>query len=226
MTRHRIVLPNRLASHTSTVRCVGYAICSELLASPHDVTIPTIVQERASIAQQLPYAMSLEQIRQSILNIGIEQLRDQYSSLFEVGDEGPPVPIREDLQSGRRAGIKEEVVRFYDYFGYVLDERFAWQPDHLSVELEFMHYLCYREAEAADGDRLPFQLAQADFTKRHLVTWLPQLSTNVANRAPESVYAGIVDGIRCFVLEDDQWQTGTIIEAVADDGAAMPSARS
>ena len=112
-------------------------------------------------------------------------LRREYSGIFEVGSQGPPVPIREDLQTGQRAGTREEVVRFYEYFGYVLDDRFAWQPDHLSVELEFMHYLCFREAEAAsEADALSFQLAQADFAERHLTAWLPLLAGNVAVLAP------------------------------------------
>ena len=74
-----------------------------------------------------------------------EDLKREYSGLFEVGSDGPPVPIREDLHRNQPAKVKESIVRFYDYFGYGLSEKFQWAPDHLSVELEFMHFLCYQE---------------------------------------------------------------------------------
>jgi DMSO reductase family type II enzyme chaperone len=205
---------NRQAVETAALRCLCYAACSELLASPHEVDPRPSLRERTGLGEAVPHARALEPLLAEVSTAELARLRAEYSGLFEVGSQGPPAPIREDLQSGQRAGTREEVVRFYDYFGYVLDSKFAWQPDHLSVELEFMHYLCFREAQAGnDADALSFQLAQADFTARHLAQWVPQLAANVAQLAAGSLYARVVAGVRDFVVADHEWQLATISTA-------------
>jgi len=204
---------DRQAADTAGLRCLCYAACSELVASPHEVDPRQALRERAGIGAAVPYARALDPLLIEVAGAELARLRSEYSGLFEVGSQGPPAPIREDLQTGQRAGTREEVVRFYDYFGYVLDEKFAWQPDHLSVQLEFMHYLCFREAEAAsETDALSFQLAQADFSGRHL-GWVPKLATNVAGLAADSLYARVVAAVRDFVAADHEWQLATITEA-------------
>lgn len=56
-------------------------------------------------------------------------------------------------------------------------------PDHLGVELQFMAYLCRREAEAwENGDTIQAQdwrSQQEKFTQRHLLNWLPLLSARL-----------------------------------------------
>ena len=201
---------NRHAAETAALRCLCYAACSELVASPHEMDPRPALRDRVGVCAAVPYASRLDPLLAEVSAAELARLRSEYSGLFEVGSQGPPVPIREDLQTGQRAGTREEVVRFYDYFGYVLDEKFAWQPDHLSVELEFMHYLCFREAGAErEADALSFQLAQVDFTARHL-RWLPQLAANLDQLAPGSLYARVVGALRDFVLADHEWQLGTI----------------
>lgn len=181
------------------------------------------LRERVASVGAVPHGRALEPLLAEVAGAELARLRAEYSGLFEVGSQGPPAPIREDLQTGQRAGTREEVVRFYDYFGYVLDEKFAWQPDHLSVELEFMHYLCFREAEAATAaDALSFQLAQVDFAERHLARWIPQLVDNVDKLAAGSLYARVVTAVRDFVSADHDWQSATITgSATAAPGAAV-----
>ena len=67
------------------------------------------------------------------------------------------------------SALFEELGRFYAFFGLGRSER-AELPDHLSVELEFMHYLTHLEAEQAqDPEELEsVRRAQADFLRRHL----------------------------------------------------------
>ncbi len=208
---------DRQAAQTAALRCLCYAACSELVASPHEVDPRPALRERAGLGEAVPHARALDPLLIEVASAELARLRSEYSGLFEVGSQGPPAPIREDLQTGQRAGTREEVVRFYDYFGYVLDEKFSWQPDHLSVQLEFMHYLCFREAEAtSESDALSFQLAQADFCARHLAGWVPQLAANVDQLAAGSLYARVVAAVRDFVAADHEWQMATIAEAHQD----------
>lgn len=194
---------NRETAATAALRCLCYAAFSELMASPHEV------DARAGLLERVGLGDVLDALLNEVGSADLNRLRSEYSGLFEVGSEGPPVPIREDLQTGQRAGTREDVVRFYDYFGYVLDEKFAWQPDHLSLELEFMHYLCFRETEAG-ADLLSYQLAQVDFAERHLVSWVPRFAAEVEKHAPGSLYARVVAALQDFIEEDFDWQTTTI----------------
>ena len=210
------IVKGRQAAETAGLRCLCYAACSELVASPHEVDPRPALRGRIGLGEAVPHARRLEPLLAEVSGADLARLRSEYSGMFEVGSQGPPVPIREDLQTGQRAGTREEVVRFYEYFGYVLDEKFAWQPDHLSVELEFMHYLCFREAEAgSEADALSFQLAQADFSERHLAAWLPLLADKVDQLATGSLYSRVVGAVRDFVLADCEWQMATISPAAS-----------
>lgn len=215
----RRVTAARDVAHAAGARCACYAAFSELIASPHDLDVPGPARERIGAAAQLPFAAGpLDALLAEFASADVERLRAEYSGLFEVGSKGPPAPIREDLQTGQRAGTREDIVRFYDFFGYRLDERFAWAPDHLSVELEFMHFLCFHEA-CESGDRLSYQLAQADFTGRHLANWVSQLAGSVAKLAPGSFYARVLAALDEFIARDAEWQATTIVTAgSATDG--------
>jgi nitrate reductase assembly molybdenum cofactor insertion protein NarJ len=53
-----------------------------------------------------------------------------------------------------RSALFDELVRFYAHFGLAREEC-AELPDHLGVELEFMHFSCWLEHGAsARGDDL------------------------------------------------------------------------
>ena len=211
MTKLRQILECRQVADSAASRCIAYAACSELVASPHEVDPRSALLERAGVGIDLAYAATLETLLAEAGNASLECLRDEYSGLFEVGSDGPPAPIREQLARGDRGGIREEIVRYYEHFNYPLAEPFAWQPDHLSIELEFMHYVCFHEFQAPTATlALPFQLAQVDFAERHLITWLPQLATRVDALAPDSLYARIATSVAQFVAADHAWQQTTL----------------
>ena len=123
----RIVV-DRQTTETAGLRCLCYAACSELVASPHDVDPRPSLRGRVGLGEAVPHASPLEPLLAEVSGADLARLRAEYSGMFEVGSQGPPAPIREDLQTGQRAGTREEVVRFYEYFGYVLDDKFAGSP--------------------------------------------------------------------------------------------------
>jgi DMSO reductase family type II enzyme chaperone len=182
------------------------------MASPHDVDVRAELPERIGAADALPFPLALDGLLREYADRDPGQLKAEYSGLFEVGSQGPPAPIREDLSTGQKAGTREDIVRFYDYFGYRLGDRFAWAPDHLSVELEFMHFLCFQEAQEST-DRLSYQLAQADFAGRHLANWVPQLAAGVAKLEPGSYYNRVLLTLGEFIANDLAWQRSTIAPA-------------
>jgi DMSO reductase family type II enzyme chaperone len=216
----REVVPERDASGHASGRCVMYAVFSDLLASPFDAE-PAVAGEVLDVAElQLPYELAgLQKLLDEwrlLRTEDSEVLKREYSGLFEVGSDGPPVSIREDLHLNQAAGVREDIVRFYEFFGYGLEERFAWSPDHLSVELEFMHFLCFKEAQlleekasAEKVDLTPYQLAQSDFAERHLCNWISELAEKAATQS-DGIYPRLLAALTQFVVKDFEWQTGTI----------------
>jgi DMSO reductase family type II enzyme chaperone len=98
-----------------------------------------------------------------------DALAAEYTRLFDVGTSGPPCPLHGGLWIGDRMKTMEEVLRFYRHFGLTVGGEPSELPDHLGLELEFLHYLAFRESQALlDGtDPGDFMRAERDFLTRH-----------------------------------------------------------
>jgi DMSO reductase family type II enzyme chaperone len=98
----------------------------------------------------------------------------------------------------------EECVRFYNHFGLTLAEAPRELPDHISTQLEFLHFLAFREAEAwRDGrDPGPWQRAGRDFLERHPGRWVPQLRERLAKQNPLPFFAALVDRLERFLAHE------------------------
>lgn len=116
-----------------------------------------------------------------------------YLRLFEVGLGVPPCPLYSGIYRGGRKAVMEELTRFYNYFGLSVEQGKGELPDHISTELEFMHFLAFKEAAALSRreDPVPYRRAQADFLERHLVSWLPALDDRLAGLNPPACYAAL-----------------------------------
>jgi DMSO reductase family type II enzyme chaperone len=205
-------------------RSAAYALFSLLLTSPWDeedgrATLPPsdlestlealaaafdgAVDERsliAAAARLCPPGSSGES--------AAEALAKAYGGLFEVGSGSPPVPLREGHAEGRPESTREELVRYYDFFGYALRPGLEWRPDHLSVELEFVHFLAFRQARAEDAAS-GLALGQRDFVERHLLSWVPaaleRLEARLAGADPgaaELWYLEVVRALAGFLVRD------------------------
>ena len=199
----------RKSEKTAESRSNLYTYFSLLLGSPHEVALESKIIFNDTLIKGLPYSFEIGDLIEQYNGIEAVDLRRQYSALFEVGDEGPPAPIREDLFLLQPAKLREDLVRFYDYFGYTLNDEFQWQMDHLSIELEFMHFLSFQELESNDN-KLSFQLGQLDFSKKHLLNWVPDLSSTVNRLDNGDIYSKIVVELNNFLSIDNNWQKETI----------------
>ncbi len=197
----------RMTENTAVSRATAYAIFSLLISSPHEVN----PREKINGIQlsQLPFDFDLEKILGDFSINDEDSLKKQFSALFEIGDHGPPIPIREDLFLNQPAKLKEDLVRFYEHFGYELDEEFQWQMDHLSIQLEFMHFLAMGEFEELQ-DKLSYQLGQLDFIQKHLLNWVPQLAEKLSVLSKGEIYSKISIELKTFLEHDLKWQEKTI----------------
>ena len=198
----------RMTEATAVSRATAYAIFSLLISSPHEVNPRDKITDIQ--LSELPFDFDLEKIMNDFSLNDEDTLKKQFSALFEIGDHGPPIPIREDLFLNQPAKLKEDLVRFYEHFGYELDEDFQWQMDHLSIQLEFMHFLAMGEFEE-QKDKLSYQLGQLDFTQKHLLNWVPKLAEQLSVLSKEDeIYAKISIELKTFLEHDLKWQEQTI----------------
>lgn len=97
--------------------------------------------------------------------------------------------------------LLEELIRFYSYFGLRRVED-SELPDHLTIELEFMHFLTHLEhkscqrGEESDGLRR----AQFDFLTRHVSRVVTGLCDGY--RGDSQYYRALVDELSDFVMEE------------------------
>lgn len=135
-----------------------------------------------------------------------DDLAVEYTRLFDVGMSGPPCPLHGGLYGGVRMTVMEEAVRFYNHFGLQIDESERELPDHLQTELEFLHYLSFREAEALleGGDPGAFRRGQRDFLARHPGRWVPLLRRRLVEQAPPPYFTELVTLLDRFLAHDRQ----------------------
>lgn len=140
-----------------------------------------------------------------------------YLRLFEVGAGSPPCPLYGGLYQGGRKAIMEELARFYNYFGLSIEKGAGELPDHLATELEFMHFLAFKELWALHQgqDPSPYRRAQVDFLDRQLLSWLPQLQLRLRRQETPPFYLALVAAAAAFVADDAAYLRAALKD---DDG--------
>ncbi|MCK6556043.1 molecular chaperone TorD family protein [Candidatus Binatia bacterium] len=132
---------------------------------------------------------------------GDDDLAVEYTRLFDVGAGGPPCPLCGGLYGSARMKTMEECVRFYNHFGLTLAESPRELPDHLATQLEFLHFLAHREAEASGqgADPGPWRRAARDFIERHPGKWVPQLRARLIKQKPMRFFQTLVEQTERFL---------------------------
>lgn len=95
---------------------------------------------------------------------------------------------------------------FYRAFGFTLGGPIRERPDHLAVELEFMHILALKEAYAANQGAVE-QVevcveAQRKFLQEHLGRWIDLFAHSLALNAGQGVYSSLAHFAADFIKAD------------------------
>lgn len=100
-----------------------------------------------------------------------------------------------------RSALNEELIRFYNYFGLKrsTDAEF---PDHITVELQFMHFLTFLEAQESSKGRSVEGLrsAQHDFIKRHLSVIAHGLDKD--HKTYSNYYSQLVSDLKSYISSE------------------------
>jgi len=106
------------------------------------------------------------------------------------------------LRGPETARVKE----YYEGLGFVFDETVPLEPDHISVEFEFLEHLCEVEAKAwmegKQDQALDSLRYQNDFLQCHLGRWTPKFLKRVENNAEHSFYREVAKMADAFIQNE------------------------
>jgi putative dimethyl sulfoxide reductase chaperone len=144
-----------------------------------------LVEGLNDIVPNLPFEYSITEQEKGVLRfsdkISDDEVEAEFIRLFEAGPGDPPCSLVEGKQvkGSNRRTIFEDLIRFYNNFGLSYQEgSMEDRPDHISYELEFMHYLAFLTIKALQDNKETngFLQAQKDFLEHHLNRWASLLA--------------------------------------------------
>lgn len=164
--------------------CV-YRFLSALFTYPDDV-VWSIVQGRSTLetAQSIELLQwnvgGFRELQETIQEMTQEGLASEHTSIFGLTAAGD-IPPYEGRYCARHlfqeTQCLADIAGFYLAFGLESAEACRERPDHIAVELEFMHALAVKEAYALNmewGEQTDLcREAQAQFLGDHLGRWAP-----------------------------------------------------
>jgi len=109
------------------------------------------------------------------------------------------------------SGGENETLQFYDRFDFVVekDKARVVSPDHVAVELEFVHKLINSEKKALENADMKaaneLRDIQLEFIEKHLVPWAPLYFINVKNEAQTPYYHDSAMMALDFLLSDFEY---------------------
>ena len=142
----------------------------------------------------------------------VKQVQSEFIRIFghAVSQECPPY----EMQYGTEGGIQSQtdvliqLGGFYDTFSFEFpDNRGRERVDHISIELEFMSYMCFREAFAIDSGHDEKKIAVLrsgvkKFTRNHLGRWIPLFSLFTSRKAERGLYKDVIDLLSIFIRNE------------------------
>ena len=153
---------------------------------------------------------------------GIELMKVDYAKLF-VGPFSLLAPPYGSvyLEGGGvvMGNSTADVQKWYQATGLDVDAQFKDAPDHVAAELEFMHFLIFKEMEVAEQEEtegvIKYLKMQRSFLEYHLGAWVSDFAENVVNNAQTTYYRNLARATKAFVMDDlqtitallDSWQS-------------------
>ncbi|MBI2265167.1 MAG: molecular chaperone TorD family protein [Armatimonadetes bacterium] len=96
-----------------------------------------------------------------------------------------------------------DITGFYRAFGLEVSTEQRQRPDHISVELEFMHFLAMKEVHALRNNREGAGIcekAMRKFLDDHLLRWAPIFCDRLLAAHPDSFYGRMAEILKRFLV--------------------------
>lgn len=148
-------------------------------------------------------------VENDLTGVSFQDFEVDFTRTFDVGAPEPPCP---PYEGANRPGVEKTAIllaisEFYKHFGLKMNpsEGKRELPDHLSAELEFLHFLTFKETQARKEETEEllkgYLTAQRDFLQRHPAEWLPVFYEKLNKSDVMSFYVQLAkitsDIVRC-----------------------------
>lgn len=149
-------------------------------------------------------------IKEELSALDRESLRREYVMVFSHGfsKECPPYEILYGSEGyTQQIEVLMELGEIYRRYGVELSEAADERMDHISIELEFMQYLTYKEAygiryghkeEALEVVRV----GQKKFITSHLGRWVPLFCQFLSHKAGSGLYHHLAELLSLFMVNE------------------------
>lgn len=175
-------------------------------------------------------------LRASLARLSLQRWRAEHVRCFgyAISKECPPYEAEYDQANlFQKTHTLADIAGFYRAFGVQTAPELHERVDHVSVELEFMEFLCLKQAHAARRERIgQCRAAQARFVEEHLGAWSRGFARRLRAVAGRGFFAILAELLGNYVDAEAQRlgvrlaEGGRLNEApeLADDGCAASCA--
>lgn len=152
---------------------------------------------------------SAERMNNSISEYEAEQLIVEYSRLF-VGPFKVLAPPYGSvyIDSGRilMGDSTLDIIHIYREAGLVFRERFKEVPDHITIELEFLHFITYKELAALhsnnNDDLKKYRKTQVLFMNNFFGKWIFPFCEHILSSTENSYYRNLAECLQQFTRSE------------------------
>ncbi len=220
-------------------RQAAYRLFSMTLLYPDEErlrTVATVAGELAHEADVLAtFSFFIEwrvllDILQGLATLEPATVQEQYVRVFMANPDYAPCLPYESVYvevGGSPGWTAVEVERAYAA-GLALASSLREAPDHAAVELEFLAFLCKREASAWDARDLAEGMEalkrQATFLEEHLSRWFPVFARRIAEQHSSELYAAVTRAAQAFMTHDRDL-VKVLVQGFGPPGAALPQGK-
>jgi TorA maturation chaperone TorD len=140
---------------------------------------------------------SFDHVKKGLQHSTLDTLLDEYRNIFGSTTVATDCPPYEMYFSGshifQQTQDLADISGFYRAFGLeVLKDDTANRWDHVAVELEFLHFLTYKQAYAienhGDEEQESCLTAKKKFLNAHIGRWIKAFSRAVESKSPSGFY--------------------------------------
>jgi TorA maturation chaperone TorD len=187
---------------------IGLAECYKLPENELSLSLKELAHVFKTLDPDSPYQSILKCIENQ-MQLDAQALQVDYARLF-VGPYSLLAPPYGSVYLEGKRKIMEsstmDIKRRYGEAGLKMSDSFKEIPDHIRAELEFMHFLVFKEMEAmSQGDLTGFTNSlynQQSFLEKHLRAWISDFADNVAKYAQTPFYQNLAIATEAFVKDD------------------------
>jgi len=165
-----------------------------------------------------------DKVQRDLEGVSIEDLQVDYTATFDVGTPQPPCPPYEGVywKDVERSGLLIRIGEFYKHFGLSMNQAEGTRElaDHLCAEMEFLHFLTFKEAQAREEGQEDELLqgyirAQRDFLKLHPLQWFPHFYAALKANCPISFYVLMGKLLEEITRLELDYLSANVVEAAA-----------